>query len=95
MNRIAATLAIVLVSAGAAVAQDDYVTRAAPSDLFVSPADLALLPSTGSTVTAGDQVTVRAGDVFNGRDLASTSIDAGETIAATVFETNGSTVSIR
>lgn len=95
MNRIATTFAIVLLSAGAAAAQGEFVTRAEPAELFVSPSDLALLPAETVTLTTGAQVGIRAADVLSPRDLALTGLDAGDTVPVSVLQGNAGAISIR
>jgi hypothetical protein len=95
MTRFATTFALVLLSAGAAVAQDAIVTRAEPAELFVTPADLALLPATTVNLTTGAARDANAGDVLTARDRALTGLDASDIVAVTVFEGNGRAVSVR
>lgn len=95
MNRIAATLAVVLLSTGAAVAQDVAVTRAEPAELFVAPADLALLPAETVTLTTSGSIDLNAAEVLTPRDRALNGIESGETVAVTVFQGTGSTISVR
>jgi hypothetical protein len=95
MNRIAATFAIVLLSAGAAAAQGELVTRAEPAELFVTPSDLALLPAQTVTLTTGAQVDVRAADVMTARDLAQAGFGADESLSVTVLQGTPAAISIR
>lgn len=95
MTRFATTFALVLLSAGAAMAQDAIVTRAEPAELFVTPADLALLPAATVNLTTGAPLEAAAGDLLTARDRALTGLDAADVVSVTVFEGNGRTVSVR
>jgi len=95
MNRIATTFAIVLLSAGAAAAQGELVTRSEPAELYVLPSELALLPAETVTLTTGTQARIRAAEVLSPQELALTGLDAGDTVPVTVMQGNAGAISIR
>ena len=98
MNRIATTLAIVLVSATAAAAQtgaDVAVTRAEPANLFTTPAERSLLPAETVTITTGAEVDVAADTAFTARDRALLGLDATALVKETVFPGGNEAPSLR
>ncbi len=98
MKRFAATLAVVLVSATAAIAQggpDVAVTRAEPADLFATPSELALLPAETVAVTIGRTVDVPAASAFTARDRALLGLDGTALVTETVFPGGDGQISLR
>lgn len=98
MKRIATTLAIVLVSASAAVAQtgaDVAVTRAEPAELFTTPVERSLLPANSVTITTGTSVDATADSTFTARDRALLGLDSTALVKQTVFQGGNEPASLR